>query len=100
MLRTPCQNLSRWQLGLWLGKDTEANDTIVGTSTGCFKSRSIRRLPKDQQFQQTALNDMKGLPWDPTATGQLDENFVVSEETVKQLRVQLAVNKETPTTTT
>ena len=33
-----------WELGLWLGRDTLANEVLVGASTGVKLVRSIRRL--------------------------------------------------------
>ena len=35
----------RWERGVWLGIRDRSAETIVGTSEGCLKVRSIRKLP-------------------------------------------------------
>ena len=53
----------QWVLGMWLGRDTDSNEILVGTSTGVFKVRSIRRLVKDERFNAEFYQEFKSFPW-------------------------------------
>ena len=46
-----------WVPGLWLGRDTSADMHVVGTTSGVFKTRSIRRLPVSEQVDKQLLKD-------------------------------------------
>ena len=41
-----------WELGLWLGRDTLANEVPVGTPTGVKLVRSIRRLVPSETYSK------------------------------------------------
>ena len=41
-----------WDIGLWLGRDTLANEVLVGTPTGVKLVRSIRRLVFSEKILQ------------------------------------------------
>ena len=59
-----------WGLGLWLGRDASADMHIVGTISGVFKTRSIRRLPVSEQVDKRLLNDFQAKPWGPKGRGE------------------------------
>ena len=52
-----------WELGLWLGRDTLANEVLVGTPTGVKLVRSIRRLVPSEKYSKTLFDTVKGTPW-------------------------------------
>ena len=54
-----------WSSGIWLGKDTESDETLVGTTNGVLRVRSIRRLLPSEQFNLELLTSVVGLPWAP-----------------------------------
>ena len=59
-----------WVLGLWLGRDASADMHIVGTISGVFKPRRIRRLPVSEQVDKHLLNDFQAKPWGPKGRGE------------------------------
>ena len=59
-----------WVPGLWLGRDTSADMHVVGTTSGVFKTRSIRRLPVSEQVDKQLLKDFQAKPWDPKGRGE------------------------------
>ena len=65
---------SQWELGLWLGKDSFNNEAILSIVDGTVtKTRSIRRLPPSQHYQQHMLDSLRVAPWD------LDHYLVVRQ---------------------
>ena len=60
---------SRWFEGLWLGRETSTNEILAGTSTGIFKTRSIRRLPLSDRSPKELLNAIKATPWNHKSDG-------------------------------
>ena len=44
-----------WELGLWLGRDTLANEVPVGTPAGVKLVRSIRRLVLSEKYPKTTV---------------------------------------------
>ncbi len=42
---------SAWSTGIWLGRATETNEHIVGTTTGVIRCRTIKRRPDDLQWE-------------------------------------------------
>jgi len=85
----------QWRPGIWLGKDTNADEHLVGTSSGVYKVRSIRRLPPSQQHNKELLLQLSGTPWSPQGEG-LNDNFIISNNTEPSLPQQLP--EEQPTT--
>ena len=59
---------SLWETALWLGKDTEADEIIVGTSKGVHKVRTVRRHSPSQQWNPELTASLRALPWLPKAT--------------------------------
>ena len=59
-----------WVPGLWLGRDTSADRHIVATTSGMFKTRSIRRLPVSEQVDKQFLKDFQAKHWDPKGRGE------------------------------
>ena len=80
-----------WVPGLWLGRDTSADVHIVGTTSGVFKTRSIRRLPISEQVDKQLLKDFQAKPWDPKGRGEDSDVLVLppsQEQGLPSLPVQ------------
>ena len=69
-----------WVPGWWLGRDTSADMHVVGTTSGVFKTRSIRRLPVSEQVDKQLLKDFQAKPWDPKGRGE-DTDVLVLPQT-------------------
>ncbi|MCP4195181.1 MAG: hypothetical protein GY768_31660, partial [Planctomycetaceae bacterium] len=48
-----------WFPGIWLGRDPDSSEILIGTSTGVFKVRSIRRRLQENRFQVALLESFK-----------------------------------------
>ena len=55
----------RWETGVWLGNRWGSGEHIIGTAEGIVRSRAIKRLPKDQTWDQEAVAAVIGTPWRP-----------------------------------
>ena len=79
-----------WVPGLWLGRDTSADMHIVGTTSGVFKTRSIRRLPVSEQVDKQLLKDFQAKPWGPKGRGEDTDVLVLpsQEQGLPSLPVQ------------
>ena len=60
---------SQWFSGVYLGKDTEADDVILGNETGIFNVRAVKRRPPSQQWNATGVSKMLSVPWQPKGDG-------------------------------
>ena len=62
-----------WGRGLWLGRSTLNNEILVRTTTGeVITVRTIRRLPPEEQQDQGLLAALKGTPWSPKGTAEVE----------------------------
>ena len=64
---------------------------IVGTTSGVFKTRSIRRLPVSEQVDKQLLKDFQVKPWDPKGRGEDTDVLVLppsQEQGLPSLPVQ------------
>ena len=68
-----------WVPGLWLGRDTSADMHVVGTTSGVFKTRSIRTLPVSEQVDKQLLKDFQAKPWDPKGRGEDTDVLVLPQ---------------------
>ena len=84
----PLQKSSRksdphWETALWLGKDTEADEIIVGTSQGVHKVRTVKRNSPSQQWKAELASSLRAVPWLPKASaiseGLQTTEFVLPE---------------------
>ncbi|CAE7605318.1 GIP [Symbiodinium sp. CCMP2592] len=60
----------QWCRGVWLGVHERNGAHLLGTPDGVFESRSIRRLPADEQWNAEAVLGMIGLPWSYMGKGK------------------------------
>ena len=68
-----------WVPGLWLGRDASADMHVVGTTSGVFKTRSIRRLPVSEQVGKQLLKDFQAKPWDPKGRAEDTDVLVLPQ---------------------
>ena len=65
-----------WGKGLWLGRSTLNNEIIIGIETGeVITVRTIRRLPPEEQQDQALLRALKGTPWSPKGTTEVENTL-------------------------
>ena len=55
----------QWFSGVYLGKDTEADEVIIGNADGAFKVRTVKRRPPSQQWNAVGVSKMLSVPWQP-----------------------------------
>lgn len=67
-----------WHTGLWLGRDTEADENIVFHETrGVIKVRTVRRQVPSKQWNQELLMKLSCISWDPKGKDEVDIIFVL-----------------------
>ena len=83
---------TRWNSGIWLGVMDNSHEIIIGTSSGCLKSREVRRYADDaDRWNLDAFQAMQGVPWQPVP-GLESEQIKVKIE-VPKLKTEFS---ETP----
>ena len=70
---------AKWDLGLWLGKCSESSETLVGTSTGVLRVRSIRRLPEGEKYNLKVYQAFSSTPWNPKNDGRFHPEFILPD---------------------
>ena len=68
---------SQWFSGVYLGKDTEADEVILGNANGVFKVRAVKRKPPSQQWNAVGVSKMLSVPWQPKVDGVDSTAFVM-----------------------
>ena len=68
---------SQWFTGVYLGKDTEADEVTIGNAEGVFKVRTVRRKPPSQQWNAVGVTKVISLPWQPKGDGVDSTAFVM-----------------------
>ena len=72
----------RWNSGLFLGVQDRSDEVVVGTESGVFKARTVKRLDPVQRRDAKLALEMRGLPWDPVP-GVITEDGEVPTAIVK-----------------
>ena len=62
--------------GIWLGRETDSGEHLIGTSSGAAKTRSIRRLAPSERWQTEIFSAFKGVPWNPRLDGKFEPSFI------------------------
>ena len=68
---------SQWFSGVYLGKDTEADEVVLGNANGVFKVRTVRRRSPSQQWSASYVMQMTSTPWQPRGDGVESTAFVM-----------------------
>ena len=51
--------------GIWLGVNGRTEETLIGTTKGVVKCRTVRRLPEDKCWDGELIDKMQGTTWQP-----------------------------------
>jgi len=52
-----------WQDGIYLGKKATTGETIIGTAEGIFRTRTVRKKPAEDRWDQKHMDMIGGTPW-------------------------------------
>ena len=66
-----------WYEGIWLGKDTEADESLVFGNGNMHKVRTVRRVVPSKQWNKTLHEALNVTPWDPKGKDTTDITFVL-----------------------
>ena len=66
-----------WHTGIWLGKDTEAQESIVQCEGTVLKVRSVKRVIPSKQWNTDLHKLLNSTPWDPKGKDTTDTDFVL-----------------------
>jgi len=53
----------RWKDGVYLGVRAASGEVIVGTEEGVFRTRTVKRKPKEERWLQENVGRVVGVPW-------------------------------------
>ncbi len=57
----------KWCDGVWVGRATLSDEHVLLNPLGVEHTRCVKRKPESEQFSLKMLNDVAGLPWNPSA---------------------------------
>ena len=66
-----------WYEGIWLGKDTEVDESLVFGNGTMHKVRTVRRVVPSKQWNKTLHKALNVTPWDPKGKDTTDTTFVL-----------------------
>ena len=69
---------SLWEEGIYLGHRAASGESVVGTSEGVWKTRTVQRKPVETRWDPENAKNVGGVPWkvsldDPDADGPIPE---------------------------
>ena len=64
---------ARFQDGIWLGVRLGTEEYLIGTPTGVFKARSVRRKPIESRWDYAQVRSIMGVPWKPYSFTESDQ---------------------------
>ena len=67
---------SLWSTGLWLGRDSQSDEHVVGTPTGMRRSRAVKLLPENESWSAPLF---QGMVWTPWHTSEAHNTFVYTQ---------------------
>ena len=56
----------RFFTGIWLGKDTHTNESVLGIPGKIIKARTVRRQIAPEKYNKQLLDTINVYPWNPT----------------------------------
>ena len=88
---------SQWFSGVYLGKDTEADEVSLGNAN---KVRTVKRRLPSQQWNAAGIIILASLPWQPKGDGVDSTVFVMPPNLVRETdgtdHAPTAIEHETP----
>ena len=77
-----------WYTGIWLGKDTEADESIVHCEGSVYKVRTVKRVIPSKQWNTELHKSLNSTPWDPKGKDTTDTGFVLPPSMAASGRVR------------
>ena len=77
-----------WHTGIWLGKDTEADESIVHCEGTVYKVRTVRRVISSKRWNTALHKLLNSTPWNPTSKDTTDTSFVLPPAMIASGRVR------------
>ena len=71
--------------GMWLGRASDINEHLMGTSRGLVKSRTIKRVIPAENWNRDIFDTFAGRPWNPREMVPLILRFLRTTKTVHQI---------------
>ena len=87
-----------WHTGIWLGKDIEADESVVQCEGTVLKVRTVKRVLPSKQWNTELHKLLNGTPWDPKGKDTTDTGFVLPPSMVASGRVRPPPGLETRVT--
>ena len=56
----------RFFTGIWLGKDTHTNESVLGIPGKIDKARTVRRQVAPEKYNRQLMDTINIYPWNPT----------------------------------
>ena len=56
----------RFYTGIWLGKDTQTNESVLGIPGKIVRARTIRRQVAPEKYNRQLMDTINVYPWNPT----------------------------------
>ena len=77
-----------WHTGIWLGKDTEADESIVHCEGTVHKVRTVKRVVSSKRWNAALHRLLNSTPWNPKGKGDADTSFVLPPAMIASGRVR------------
>ena len=70
---------SDWSEGIFLGQRSVSGEYLVGSPSGVYRPRTVRRVPLEQRWVDN-LSMISWLPWKHNSRHEAGEEVLLSEE--------------------
>ena len=77
-----------WHTGIWLGKDTEADESIVHCESTVYKVRTVKRVISSKRWNTALHKLLTSTPWNPKGKDTTDTSFVLPPAMIASGRVR------------
>ena len=77
-----------WHTGIWLGKDTEADESIVHCGSTVYKVRTVKRITSSRRWNTALHKLLNSTPWNPKDKDTTDTSFVLPPAMIASGRVR------------
>ena len=77
-----------WHTGIWLGKDTEADESIVHCESTVHKVRTVKRVISSKRWNTALHKLLNSTPWNPEGKNTTDTSFVLPPAMIASGRVR------------
>ena len=78
---------NQWGYGIWLGRCTMSDENFVAKKSRIHMTRTVRRLPRDEQHSKTLLDDIDDNTWSKKAIGKaLEERTILPQGNITRTK--------------